>query len=473
MRQTTVRKTFSAVLTLVLLVALGTVALADEVVNDVNVLMANTDNTLRMALDDDPVNVTMTLVRTGSGPLDPAACNVAGNHSLTVSSTTGDTAVASLSDATLTFLDCDEDGALTLTVTPTGIGSTTVSFAATDLNGIPPGAYDLSQANFVVVVGAPNDPCFLDNTATGCPGDPCVINPDAEACGGGGDEEDTTPPDISYVVTPDPALGENGWHNGNVTLVWTVTDAESQSSIVKTGCVDQNITADQQEITYSCSATSEGGSAGPVDVAIKRDATRPDVTVVGAGASYATGSGPTCDTADATSGVQNAATATYAPVDPTDIIGPWTITCTGAKDMAGNTQAVGVTGNYDVTSYGRNGGIREPIAPWRDDVKAFSRGHGVPVKFGLLGDQPNGFPTTGWAAWAYPSKCDQRGEATGPGSRLNSLQGGNLFRYSASGDQYVLNGDFSKRTVGSCWFVEVTLDDGSAPMKSATFKLSK
>src|SRR5215211_7238209 len=74
---------------------------------------------------------------------------------------------------------------------------------------------------------------------------------------------DTTPPDISYVLNPASPNGNNGWYNsGNVSLTWTVTENESAASLVKTGCVDQNITADQAATTYSCSATSDGGSAG-------------------------------------------------------------------------------------------------------------------------------------------------------------------------------------------------------------------
>ena len=49
----------------------------------------------------------------------------------------------------------------------------------------------------------------------------------------------------------------------------------SRPLLSKTGCVDQNITADQAATTYSCSATSTGGSSGPVDVTIKRDGTAP------------------------------------------------------------------------------------------------------------------------------------------------------------------------------------------------------
>jgi hypothetical protein len=89
---------------------------------------------------------------------------------------------------------------------------------------------------------------------------------------------DSTAPSISYVLNPAGADGDNGWYKSSVTLTWTVTENESPSSLVKTGCVDQNITADQAETTYSCSATSDGGSAANVEVKIKRDATAPIVS---------------------------------------------------------------------------------------------------------------------------------------------------------------------------------------------------
>jgi len=41
--------------------------------------------------------------------------------------------------------------------------------------------------------------------------------------------------------------------------------------------VGQAITTDQAATTYDCSATSTGGSAGPVSVTIKRDATPPTI----------------------------------------------------------------------------------------------------------------------------------------------------------------------------------------------------
>jgi hypothetical protein len=89
---------------------------------------------------------------------------------------------------------------------------------------------------------------------------------------------DSSAPAISYVVTPSTPDGINGWYKTNVTLIWTVSEPDSPGSLVKTECVDQTIVADQAATTYSCSATSAGGSAGPVSVTIKRDGTAPVIT---------------------------------------------------------------------------------------------------------------------------------------------------------------------------------------------------
>ena len=55
-----------------------------------------------------------------------------------------------------------------------------------------------------------------------------------------------------------------------------MTDPESPFST--TGCANQSITSNQVATTYSCSAVSAGGSSGPVDVTIKRDAAAPSVS---------------------------------------------------------------------------------------------------------------------------------------------------------------------------------------------------
>ncbi|PWB68974.1 MAG: hypothetical protein C3F07_20770 [Anaerolineales bacterium] len=118
--------------------------------------------------------------------------------------------------------------------------------------------------------------------------------------------------------------------------MWSVTDPES--AVTKTGCVDQNITADQAANTYSCSASSVGGSAGPVDVTIKRDKTAPGVSWSGGiadGATFTYGSvpaAPTCTATDALSGPASCDVTDYGAS-----VGGHTLTAT-AYDMAGNVK---------------------------------------------------------------------------------------------------------------------------------------
>ena len=118
---------------------------------------------------------------------------------------------------------------------------------------------------------------------------------------------DATPPVITHEIQG--TLGNNGWYTSAVDLTWSVTDPESPNSISKTGCADQHITSDQGPTTYSCSATSAGGSAGPETVTIKRDATPPNVTLGAASGTngdngwYKSAVTQTFNASDATSGL--------------------------------------------------------------------------------------------------------------------------------------------------------------------------
>jgi hypothetical protein len=89
---------------------------------------------------------------------------------------------------------------------------------------------------------------------------------------------DPSAPTVGYTVAPPTPDGFNGWYKSNVTVTWTVGEPESPNSLSKTGCVDQSIAADQASTEYSCTASSAGGSAGPVTVSIKRDGTAPSMS---------------------------------------------------------------------------------------------------------------------------------------------------------------------------------------------------
>jgi hypothetical protein len=89
---------------------------------------------------------------------------------------------------------------------------------------------------------------------------------------------DPSAPVIGHVLSPASPDGKNGWYTSDVSLAWSISEAESPISLSLTGCIDQTITADQAEESYACSAASAGGVAGPAVVSVKRDTTPPTIS---------------------------------------------------------------------------------------------------------------------------------------------------------------------------------------------------
>jgi hypothetical protein len=84
---------------------------------------------------------------------------------------------------------------------------------------------------------------------------------------------DRTPPSI--VPTMTGPLGSNGWYKGDVHLTWSAPDG--QSELHSFDCPAETVTTDTAGVTFSCTATSAGGTATG-SVTIKRDATPPTLT---------------------------------------------------------------------------------------------------------------------------------------------------------------------------------------------------
>ena len=74
-----------------------------------------------------------------------------------------------------------------------------------------------------------------------------------DASGSGTPARDTTPPVITAKVTG--TQGSNGWYTSNVSVAWTVSDAESNITSTS-GCGTLSLTADTSGMIYTCKATS-------------------------------------------------------------------------------------------------------------------------------------------------------------------------------------------------------------------------
>lgn len=157
---------------------------------------------------------------------------------------------------------------------------------------------------------------------------------------------DTTPP----VITPTASgtQGNNGWYKSDVTVSWSVLDSESAIA-TQGGCGTTAITTDTSGITFTCSATSGGGTASK-SVTIQRDATVPTIA------------GSVSPAANANGWRNSAVTVSFTCTDATSGIAtctaPQTLgeganqsasgTATDKADNTANTSVIGI--NVDLTA---------------------------------------------------------------------------------------------------------------------------
>jgi RTX calcium-binding nonapeptide repeat (4 copies) len=142
---------------------------------------------------------------------------------------------------------------------------------------------------------------------------------------------DHTPPVITPVL--DGVKGNNDWFVSDVSVGWDVHDDDSAIS-EQVGCDPGTVTSDTSGTSFSCQATSEGGTATGSAV-VRRDTTAPTVTC---GAPtvfeiYQLGAWVPASVTDATSGP--ASSTVYGPAN-TSQAGSFTTNVTGT-DRAGNT----------------------------------------------------------------------------------------------------------------------------------------
>lgn len=375
-------------------------AMADDISNDLDASIDAVAEVMPLTAGG-PAGSTELYVSPANGD-GKNGCNLTGDSTLRLSVASSDTAVATVSPSQVTFTSCGDTK--TLTVVPVAKGSATVSVAqSANTTG---GTFALAPASFTVDVGAAapaNTPPTVEVTGVTAggsyakgtvPAATCEVT-DAEdgnssfpatlsavtgdyAVDGIGSQSatcsytdgsgvqalesktysiiDPSGPEIGYTLNPATPDGDNGWYQGNVSLTWSVDEPESPSSLDLVGCVDTNITADQKETEYGCSASSAGGSAGPTSVTIKRDGTAPTVAskvtagTLGSNGWFTSDVDVEFTASDALSGIQGDAAQTVTSSGEGRAI---RVASPVFTDIAGNsTEAGAVTETFDIDKTG-------------------------------------------------------------------------------------------------------------------------
>jgi len=174
-----------------------------------------------------------------------------------------------------------------------------------------------------------------------------VLLPTSGAVGEPNTPGDPTPPQVTPVIFG--TLGANNWYTTNATLNWTVVDPESVI-LSTSGCDAATISSDTTAQTFTCSASSDGGTT-TVTKTIKVDKTAPTVTAAPSRPADSNGwynhaVSVSFSGADGTSGIDScSATKSYSSPDSSgaSVSG----SCT---DKAGNVGTASFGLQYDATA---------------------------------------------------------------------------------------------------------------------------
>jgi hypothetical protein len=158
---------------------------------------------------------------------------------------------------------------------------------------------------------------------------------------------DVTPPVVTPSVTG--TLGLDGWYTSDVAVSWDVTDPDSAISST-TGCGPASVTSDTTGVSFTCLATSEGGTTTSAPVTVKRDATDPAVAFSSQAGAYTVDQTVafTCSVSDATSGLASSACAPVNALAYTFPLGLNNVS-RGATDRAGNDRTASSSFSVSVT----------------------------------------------------------------------------------------------------------------------------
>lgn len=157
---------------------------------------------------------------------------------------------------------------------------------------------------------------------------------------------DNTPPTVTANVA---GTQSGGWYTSDVSVSWTVEDGESAVTSTS-GCDNSSVTTDTNGMTFTCTATSAGGTAS-ASVTVKRDATAPVIAFSGNASPYTVDEqvNISCSASDAMSGLASS-TCPGATGDAYALgVGSHTLNAS-ATDNAGNTSSASTSYTVVVTS---------------------------------------------------------------------------------------------------------------------------
>lgn len=308
---------------------------------------------------------------------------------------------------------------------------------------------------------------------------------------------DTTAPTIVRNSSLDNCSvpGSPGWCRGTQTVGWTTEDAGglkhrefagvttllSGTSASYTTSSTQNgnaVSIASGSVTDVSDNTNSGINANGWQI----DSVAPTSIVTGFThlQKFDRGSDPTvgCEASDGTSGVSSDGTPTADRSGVTvNGVGPVSVTCNGATDVAGNTQTTASNAKVYTLIHAIQSAIGDPINP--DGSSVFSQKRAVPVKFALAGDEADanadglrdGFSLTGWSV-------KRSGAVACPGTEFveealaDTTSSSTGLRYDPAADQYIANATLAGTTAGKCHRFIVELDNGQQ-IQSPTFKVGK
>jgi hypothetical protein len=486
-------------------VAGGAAALADDVSNSLD---GSIDSVAEvMSLNVGGPNGTTTLYITPRNGDGKSGCNINGRtDTLTVSVTSSNTAVASVSPSSVTFSACGD--APSLTVTPLAQGSATVTVAQT--SNTTDATFNFAPAIFTVVVAGPANtaPVIAVSGVVGgvgyefgsVPAAVCSVS-DAEdgpkqftatlsavtgpnasiglgsqtaSCSytdtGGLTASSSVEYSIVDTTAPSVAVPANitaeatGPSGATATFTASATDAVSPLTQDATCTPASGTTFALGTTTVTCSATDTAGNTGSNTFTVTvQDTTAPAITWVGgpaADGSYVFGSVPapaSCTAVDLVDGDVDCTVTGYSAS-----VGAHQLTAK-ATDDAGNTATK--TRRYTVLAWALKG-FYQPV-DLGGVVNTVKAGSTVPLKFELFaGTTELTSPSAVSSFTAVKVSCASG--APEDSIETFSTTGGTSLRYDSTGGQFIQNWQTPK-TAGACYVVTMTAADGS-PI-SANFKL--